>query len=119
MDQNANEKCSSLRADVSDLFVDWLSARIKGGMPSNESRTRFAPALSYGRHFGPAPATARDAAVIILLYQADGEWRIPLTLRPETYLHRITGEQVIRALLDEVPVPATAVMPEFQGQSAS
>jgi MoxR-like ATPase len=39
-----------------------------------------------------------------------------LTLRPETYLHRITGEQVVRALLDEVPVPETAALPEFEGR---
>jgi 8-oxo-dGTP pyrophosphatase MutT (NUDIX family) len=41
----------------------------------------FAPELSYGRHFGPAPFTARSAAVIALFFQRDGEWHIPLTVR--------------------------------------
>jgi 8-oxo-dGTP pyrophosphatase MutT (NUDIX family) len=48
---------------------------------------RFAPELSYGRHFGPAPATARAAAVIALLFQRDGRWHIPLTQRPDTLRH--------------------------------
>lgn len=43
--------------------------------------SEFAPELSYGRHFGPAPHTARAAAVIALLFQRDGEWHIPLTVR--------------------------------------
>jgi 8-oxo-dGTP pyrophosphatase MutT (NUDIX family) len=42
---------------------------------------RFAPELSYGRHFGPAPLTARAAAVIALLFWSEGEWHIPLTVR--------------------------------------
>jgi 8-oxo-dGTP pyrophosphatase MutT (NUDIX family) len=42
----------------------------------------FAPELSYGRHFGPAPATARPAAVIALLFRRDGRWHLPMTLRP-------------------------------------
>jgi 8-oxo-dGTP pyrophosphatase MutT (NUDIX family) len=42
---------------------------------------RFAPELSYGRHFGPAPADARPAAVIALLFQRNGRWHIPLTVR--------------------------------------
>jgi MoxR-like ATPase len=36
-----------------------------------------------------------------------------LTLRPEAQLHRITGEQVITAVLDEVPAPVTASVPQF------
>lgn len=77
---------SPSRHSANDAFVDWLCERLRGEMPPRESRSRFAPALSYGRHFGPAPVTARDAAVIILFYQANGEWRLPLTLRPETML---------------------------------
>ena len=42
---------------------------------------RFAPELSYGRHFGPAPSTARPAAVIALLVRRAGRWHIPLTVR--------------------------------------
>ena len=47
-----------------------------------EAARRFAPELSYGRHFGPVPATAREAAVVVLLFRRDGRWHVPLTERP-------------------------------------
>ena len=36
-----------------------------------------------------------------------------LTLRPETYLRRTSGDDVVRATLDEVPVPTTAALPSY------
>ncbi len=45
------------------------------------SRVRFAPQLAYGRHEGPAAVDARLAAVLLLLYPREGEWRLPLTVR--------------------------------------
>jgi len=45
---------------------------------------RFAPELSYGRHFGPPAWDARRAAVTILLYWHEEQWFLPMTLRPET-----------------------------------
>lgn len=65
-----------------------LPQRIAASLPIRESdwqaARRYAPELSYGRHFGPAPATARPAAVIALLYRRDGRWHLPLTQRPAT-----------------------------------
>lgn len=44
--------------------------------------------LAYGRHRGPAPIGTRRAAVVIALYQnAEGQWTIPLTLRPRSLQH--------------------------------
>jgi 8-oxo-dGTP pyrophosphatase MutT (NUDIX family) len=86
MEQNAIDKLNALPTAADEAFIDWLRSRLQGAMPPREARSRFAPALSYGRHFGPAPENARDAAVILLFYQTDGEWRLPLTLRPETML---------------------------------
>jgi 8-oxo-dGTP pyrophosphatase MutT (NUDIX family) len=68
---------------------DDLPARLAAALADDEharrsSRRRFAPELSYGRHEGPAPATARQAAVMILLYRRDGRWHMPLTVRPTT-----------------------------------
>jgi 8-oxo-dGTP pyrophosphatase MutT (NUDIX family) len=63
---------------------DWLASRLSGPMPPEAARARFAPTLSYGRHFGPAAFDARDAAVMILLYPRKGDWHVPLTIRPET-----------------------------------
>ena len=51
-------------------------------------RASGAPALSYGRHRGPASGDARIAAVAVALYRdSDGEWTIPLTLRPRQLQH--------------------------------
>lgn len=56
-------------------------------------RPTVAPGLSYGRHRGPARVTSRLAAVAIMLYQeSNGEWTIPLTLRPASLQHH--GGQV-------------------------
>lgn len=56
-------------------------------------RPTVSPELSYGRHRGPANRTSRIAAVVVALYQdADGEWTIPLTLRPTSLQHH--GGQV-------------------------
>ncbi len=42
------------------------------------------PELSCGRYFCPAPADAREAAIVILLYREHGTWRLPLTLRADS-----------------------------------
>jgi MoxR-like ATPase len=36
-----------------------------------------------------------------------------LTLRPETYLKRTRGDDVVRAVLEDVPVPPTAALPRY------
>jgi len=41
----------------------------------------MSPELSYGRHAGPAPHTARAAAVAVLLFRRAGRWHLPLTER--------------------------------------
>jgi 8-oxo-dGTP pyrophosphatase MutT (NUDIX family) len=70
--------------------ADNLPERLADALARRDSEfrvgRRFAPELSYGRHFGPAPTTARLAAVIVLLFRRDGRWHIPLTQRPDTLL---------------------------------
>lgn len=41
----------------------------------------LSPALSFGRHQGPAQPDSRHAAVMILIYREDNKWMLPLTLR--------------------------------------
>jgi 8-oxo-dGTP pyrophosphatase MutT (NUDIX family) len=61
-----------------------LAAALRGGNGGAAARVRMSPELSYGRHAGPAPHTARGAAVIILLFRRNGAWHLPLTERPAT-----------------------------------
>ncbi|HEY7687647.1 MAG TPA: CoA pyrophosphatase, partial [Dongiaceae bacterium] len=53
-----------------------------GSAAPRREALRMSPELSYGRHAGPPPATARRAAVMLLLFQRGGRWHIPLTQRP-------------------------------------
>lgn len=48
-----------------------------------ESRARFSPSLSFGRHFAPPLPSAKEAAVLVLLERREGQWTIPLTVRPK------------------------------------
>lgn len=61
-----------------------LAARLQQPLPGRPAQARFEPELAYGRHHGPAPHDARAAAVVMLLYPHEGQWHLPLALRPET-----------------------------------
>jgi len=67
-----------------DGLPAWIAERLTRPLSPEAARARFAPALSYGRHFGPPAADAREAAVMVLLYPRDGAWHVPFTIRPET-----------------------------------
>lgn len=64
-----------------------LAAALAAGHFGGLRRNRMSPQLSYGRHAGPPPCTARPAAVMLLLYQREGRWHLPLTERPATLVH--------------------------------
>ncbi len=67
-------------ATATDL-PERLSAALAARGGNRRDGREFAPELSYGRHFGPAPPTARSAAVVALLFCRDGRWHVPLTVR--------------------------------------
>jgi 8-oxo-dGTP pyrophosphatase MutT (NUDIX family) len=60
-----------------------LTLRLARPLPGRRAQAKFAPELSYGRHAGPPPHDARPAAVLALLFPDQGDWSIPLTLRPD------------------------------------
>jgi 8-oxo-dGTP pyrophosphatase MutT (NUDIX family) len=73
-------------SQTSDL-PERLTRALRGGCRGGDARVRMSPELSYGRHAGPAPSSARKAAVILLLFRRDGHWHLPLTERPATLTH--------------------------------
>jgi 8-oxo-dGTP pyrophosphatase MutT (NUDIX family) len=90
---DASDPC--LAGDRKEPTFDEVGASKAGaaagtaGLASSGTRATFicaarrmSPELSYGRHSGPAPATARAAAVMLLLFQREGRWRLPITKRP-------------------------------------
>jgi 8-oxo-dGTP pyrophosphatase MutT (NUDIX family) len=60
-------------------------------LPGWKAQARFEPELAYGRHAGPAPSSAREAAVVILLFPGEDGVSIPLTARP-SHLTRHAGQ---------------------------
>lgn len=59
-----------------------LGARLQLPLPGWAAQAHYQPELSFGRHLGPAPPSARLAAVLILLYPHQDQWHIPLIVRP-------------------------------------
>lgn len=83
------ESTSHPLATAADL-PERLAAALNAGdhrRSDRVRRNRMSPQLSYGRHAGPPPCTARPAAVLLLLYQREGRWYLPLTERPAILLH--------------------------------
>lgn len=69
---------------LDERLAENLRRRLALPLPGPRAQRRFETALSYGRHCGPPLAGARPAAVAILLYRHEREWRLPLTVRPAT-----------------------------------
>ena len=63
-------------------LIEALIARFARPLPGVMVGTRFEPAPPHGRHYDAIPATARRAAVLILLYPHEARWHVPFTLRP-------------------------------------
>ena len=86
---SSTESTSKSVPIASDL-PQRLSAALGEGRRGGGARVRMSPELSYGRHAGPAPYTARRAAVMLLLFRRDHpaggarRWHLPLTERPAT-----------------------------------
>jgi len=69
--------------EIFEPFRRKLAQRLALPLPGRAAQSRFEPEGAAGRHYVPSP-TARVAAVLVLLYLHEGEWYLPLTLRPET-----------------------------------
>ena len=59
----------------------WLRARL--AEPGPMIHSRFEPHPRPSRHYDAAPSDARPAAVLLLLYPHEGQWHVPLMLRPD------------------------------------
>jgi 8-oxo-dGTP pyrophosphatase MutT (NUDIX family) len=89
---------------------ELLAARLmQPPLPGREAQRRFEPALCYGRHFGPPTTRARAASVLVLLYPHEGDWRLPLTVRPATLV----------AHAGQISLPGGSVDPGETGPQAA
>jgi len=65
-------------------MAEHLSVRIAHGFPGRAAQRCMAHRLAYGRHHGPVPDDARQAAVVLALNRTAAGWSVPAILRPET-----------------------------------
>jgi 8-oxo-dGTP pyrophosphatase MutT (NUDIX family) len=87
----------------------WLTVRLAQPLPGPMVGSRFESHPRRGRHYDVTPPDARPAAVLLLLYPHEGQWTLPLTLRP-THLAAHAGQ---------VSLPGGAVEPgETTAQAA-
>jgi 8-oxo-dGTP pyrophosphatase MutT (NUDIX family) len=88
----------SIESKIEALVTDddlpkRLDIALRAGHRGSPRRKHLSPELGYGRHAGPAPHTARSAAVMLLLFRRDHpsdgarRWHLPLTERPLTLPH--------------------------------
>jgi 8-oxo-dGTP pyrophosphatase MutT (NUDIX family) len=64
-----------------------LAWQLQHARPGRRAQRLAAPPLSYGRHHGPVPGTARRAAVVALLYPHNRRWHVPLIVRARSMAH--------------------------------
>ena len=101
---------------------DGLRRRLREPLPGFEAQLRMAPRPR--PVWPPDGPPLRDAAALLLLYPADGDWWLPLTVRASTLPHHTgqvslpggrldAGETIEQAALreayEEVGLPAAGV----------
>lgn len=105
---------------TADDLPQRLTAALVSGHRGEPQRSRMSPQLSYGRHAGPAPHTARAAAVLMLLFRRDHpaggarRWHLPLTERPPTLVHHGGQISLPGGAVDPGETSSAAALRELQ-----
>lgn len=86
-DANTSPTRKQAKMTFNPILPQQLSQQLAGKLPGRSSQEHMAPVHCDGRHFQPAPATAKRAAVVALLYPHAGKWHLPLTLRAAHLKH--------------------------------
>jgi 8-oxo-dGTP pyrophosphatase MutT (NUDIX family) len=111
-------------SEIDDLPTR-IAQRLLLPLPGRTAARTMEPELGYGRYFGPVPADARPAAVVALLQMVNGQWHLPLTMRPEALSNHggqislpggliepgeSTDDAALRELEEELGVPRFGAM---------
>jgi 8-oxo-dGTP pyrophosphatase MutT (NUDIX family) len=96
-----------------DDLPQRLEALLRGGNRAS-ARARMSPELTYGRHAGPAPPTARLAAVALALFRREGYWHLPLTERPMTLAHHAGQISLPGGAVDDGETSLEAALRELE-----
>jgi 8-oxo-dGTP pyrophosphatase MutT (NUDIX family) len=82
-----NDQQNSMPPPLNDRLPEFLAVRLQQLLPGAAAQRTMEPELSFGRHAGPAKPDCRPAAVVVLLHWVDGQWHVPLMLRPKSLSH--------------------------------
>jgi len=93
---------------------EQLQAVIARGLPGRTAQRTMAHRLAYGRHHGPVPANARQAAVLVVLDPQAAGWSIPAILRPETMKTHAGQVSLPGGALDVQETVVQAALREFE-----
>ena len=99
---------------MSDDLPTLLAHRLREPLPGWRAQASYQPEMSYGRYFGPPPLHARQAAVLALLYWRDGQWHLPLTLRPHHMLDHAGQISLPGGLIESGERSADAALRELE-----
>lgn len=64
-----------------ELVRTYLNSRLQLPLPGHRVQMLMEPAMSYGRHRGPAPGSARRAAVMLLMHVTPSGISVPMVQR--------------------------------------
>jgi 8-oxo-dGTP pyrophosphatase MutT (NUDIX family) len=111
-------------------LAESLATELQLPLPGPAAQARFAPELSFGRHFAAPPESARRAAVVALLYPSaiepviDGVdvrkacshlagWRLPLIVRPAHLEHHAGQIGLPGGMIEPNESPTEAALREL------
>jgi len=93
--------------------IEALAARLAEPLPGPIVASRYAPRGPSPCHYRAAPAGARQAAVLVLLYPHQGRWHLPLTLRPAHLAEHAGQVSLPGGALEPGETAAEAALREF------
>jgi len=84
------------------------------GLPGRAAQRAMGHRLSYGRHHGPVPSDARQAAVLLALHQTAKGWSVPAILRPVAMRAHAGQVSLPGGLLEAGETLAQTALREFE-----
>jgi 8-oxo-dGTP pyrophosphatase MutT (NUDIX family) len=101
-------------SEITDPRLATLRARLALPLPGRAAHARYEPELAFGRHAGPVPRSARAAAVVLLIYEHDGKWCVPLTVRPAHLANHAGQVSLPGGVVEAEETSSTAALRELE-----
>jgi 8-oxo-dGTP pyrophosphatase MutT (NUDIX family) len=94
--------------------VQRLATALSRGLPGRAAQRQMAHSLAYGRHHGPVPDDARQAAVLAVLHPSPAGWSVPAIVRPETMKSHAGQVSLPGGLVESTETVIQTALREFE-----